>query len=218
VRIHSSRAGLLYFCHRDGLSSLSFSLNLPRRKVVQSLVVEPNSQPSDQNLPSGPQTVPPGGREHAYYEELLERHLDGELDPADRLELFEHIEHCDRCREVLEAEEALVDQLARIPRLMPPSDLRARIIEEAVRQREELMQGGLIVGEDDSAPAAHPHPSPRTSITASVFLALSVLFFLFAVDLSAVPGLGPLQSQLRAAARFVWHEAVTFFQQSADTR
>ncbi len=182
---------------------------------VQSLVVEPNPQRPDPKDRLEAAETEPAAKEHVRYELLLERHLDGELSAAERFELFEHIEHCARCREILETEEALIDQLARIPRLMPPSDLRARILEEAARQREELMQGGLPL-EDEIAP--HHPVRRRSSPLVPVFLVLSILFFLLTVDFSAVPGLGALQAQLRAALQYAGQQMILFFRDSRPTR
>lgn len=77
--------------------------------------------------------------EHARYRELLERHLDGDLGAAERDELFEHLENCEECRQILEAEQRLAERLGSIPRLVAPSDLRANILKEAVREREQMM-------------------------------------------------------------------------------
>jgi hypothetical protein len=77
--------------------------------------------------------------EHAKYRKLLERHLDDELVASEREQLFEHLETCEECRQILEAEERLADRLNSIPRLVAPSDLRARILQDVSRDRERLM-------------------------------------------------------------------------------
>lgn len=156
--------------------------------------------------------------DHVRFEILLERHLDGELSEKEREELFAHLELCDRCRQILEAEEMLVDQLSRVPRLMPPSDLRARILEEVARQREQLMQGWPIFQE----PPASVSPTPlgrtqRASWWAGGFLLLSAIFFLLTVDLQNVPLLDVLQTHLRSVARFVWQECRLFLEEAAGS-
>lgn len=89
------------------------------------------SRPPDSNA---------GTAAHARFSDLLERHLDGDLSQIERDELFEHLEFCAECQEVLEAEERLLDRLSQIPRLIPPSDLRAQILREAARERDEMQR------------------------------------------------------------------------------
>ncbi|MCX7624988.1 MAG: zf-HC2 domain-containing protein [Candidatus Sumerlaeaceae bacterium] len=179
-------------------------------------MVEPNSNrwPGDDG--EGHPADPHGGeRLHAHYEVLLERHLDGELVPQEREELFAHLENCERCRNVLEAEEALIDQLSRIPRLMPPSDLRAKLVEEAVRHREEAMRGWLPFEEENDREAARaPVKRQKRALAAQFFLLFSIVFFLLAVDLSPIPWVGALQHQLRRAVRYVWFQANGFFREA----
>lgn len=154
-----------------------------------------------------------GELSHAHYEVLLERHLDGELGPREREEFFAHLENCKRCREILEAEEALVDQLSRIPRLMPPSDLRAKLVEEAVRYREEAMRGWLPLEEEEREVVRPPHSAvkkQKRALAAQFFLLFSVIFFFLVVDLSPVPWLGTLQSRLREAIRYVLSQTQGF--------
>ncbi|MGI8908005.1 MAG: anti-sigma factor family protein [Candidatus Sumerlaeaceae bacterium] len=75
--------------------------------------------------------------EHARYLRLLERHLDGELAPAERDTLFDHLEFCDECRATLEAEERLLARLRSVPKLIAPSTLRSNIIHQAMREQHE---------------------------------------------------------------------------------
>jgi hypothetical protein len=75
---------------------------------------------------------------HSLYRAMLERHIGGELGPVEREKLFEHLEYCPECQQILEAEERLLDRLSRIPRLVAPSDLREQILREAERERLEL--------------------------------------------------------------------------------
>ncbi len=91
--------------------------------------------------PSG--ELPQGS--HAHWRRLLERQLDGSIGFDDRMALFDHLETCDECRAILEAEERLVSRLSELPRLVPPSDLRARILSQASREHEQA--GRMITGE-----------------------------------------------------------------------
>ena len=91
--------------------------------------------------PSG--DLPQGN--HAHWRRLLERQLDGSIGFDDRMALFDHLETCDECRAILEAEERLVSRLSELPRLVPPSDLRARILSQASREHEQA--GRMITGE-----------------------------------------------------------------------
>lgn len=154
---------------------------------------------------------------HAHYEILLERHLDGELGPREREEFFAHLENCERCKEILEAEEALVDQLSRIPRLIPPSDLRAKLVEEAVRYREEAMRGWLPLEEEErevSQPLRSAIKKQKRMLAAQFFLLFSIIFFFLVVDLSSVPWLGALQRELREAVRYVWSQTQGFVREA----
>jgi hypothetical protein len=182
-------------------------------------VVEPNNHPSQKNDENLGAALPAGAHDHARYEILLERYLDGELGPPERAELFEHIELCEQCREVLEAEEALVDHLSRIPRLMPPSDLRAKILEEASREREILMQGGLLFPDEEEQRPAAPHrrvlPGRFGIWVTRIFLLLSTLFFLLAADVSPVPGIATLQRQLRESVVYLLKSIKDFLRPQA---
>ncbi len=77
-------------------------------------------------------------RNHSYFQDLLETHISGApLDPEDRLELFDHVESCDQCRLMLEAEERLTARMKTIPRMVAPSDLRSKILSQAMRDHTE---------------------------------------------------------------------------------
>ncbi len=176
-------------------------------------MVEPNSQ-AWRKRSSDEAAAPAAEPEHVHYEILLERHLDGELTLAERQELFAHIEICEECREILEAEETLVDHLSRIPRLMPPSDLRAKILEEASREREILMQGGILLGDPEQDQEA---PLPRRVVASPVrlwatriFVVLSALLFLLTADVSSVPVVNILQHQLREGVLYLLTNAREF--------
>ena len=82
---------------------------------------------------------------HAHWRRLLERQLDGSITFDDRMALFDHLETCEECRAILEAEERLVTRLSELPRLVPPADLRARILSQA--SREHAQSGRMITGE-----------------------------------------------------------------------
>ena len=82
---------------------------------------------------------------HAHWRRLLERQLDGSIAFDDRMALFDHLETCEECRAILEAEERLVTRLSELPRLVPPADLRARILSQAAR--EHAQADCLITGE-----------------------------------------------------------------------
>lgn len=77
-------------------------------------------------------------RDHTYYQDLLEQHVSGAaLSPEQRMDFFDHIEECDDCREMLEAEERLTARMKTIPKMVAPSDLRARIVRQAVSEHTE---------------------------------------------------------------------------------
>lgn len=77
-------------------------------------------------------------RSHIYYQDLLEQHVAGDtLSPLDRMELFDHVEECDDCRGILEAENRITERMKAVPRLMTPADLRAKIVSQAVRDHRE---------------------------------------------------------------------------------
>ena len=150
------------------------------------------------------------------FEILLERHIDGDLSPQERDELFEHLEHCSRCQEILEAEEALEDHLSRVPRLMPPADLRARILREAVQQREQLISSWLPAEDDDDSvlrSPVHQRRLSRVPRAVQLFLIFSIVFFLLSVDLRSVPGLNFVQNELKLVIHFVASQTKAFLQQ-----
>ena len=77
-------------------------------------------------------------RNHSYFQDLLEQHVSGTpLPPEQRMDLFDHIEDCDDCREMLEAEERITARMKSVPRLVAPSDLRSRILSQAIRDHRE---------------------------------------------------------------------------------
>jgi hypothetical protein len=120
-----------------------------------------------------------GAREaaHARYLALLERHLDGELDPSRREILFTHLEDCVTCREILEAEERLTDRLARIPRIIPPSDLRANILRELERERREAEP---LPSDERYAPVLAAHRTTRRTRWQRYSPAFATTFLVFA--------------------------------------
>ena len=71
---------------------------------------------------------------HARYRGLIERHLDGDLGPDERMELFDHLEECEECGRILEAEQRLLKNLNDLPRLTMPSDVRAQLLRVAERE------------------------------------------------------------------------------------
>lgn len=75
---------------------------------------------------------------HDEFRDLLEMHLSGDaLSPMDRDSLFDHVEECEECRKVLEAEERISERIKEIPKLVAPMDLRAKILKEAVKDYRE---------------------------------------------------------------------------------
>ena len=176
--------------------------------------------------PEKPSTPPDA---HAHWRRLLERHLDGDIAPGERMDLFDHLEECDECRAILEAEERLITRLRELPRLVPPADLRAGILDRVAREREEA--GRMVTAEapfrdllekpepvlewradpddDPSAAARPPAPRPRTRwqrwspVLATAFLGVAALTAFFGGDLSAVPTLSRLQALAIAGVRQV---------------
>lgn len=120
-----------------------------------------------------------GSREagHAFYLTLLERHLDGDLDAGGREVLFEHMENCDACREILEAEERLADRLAQIPRISPPSDLRANILRELERERRETEP---VHTDERYAEMLAGHPAARRTTWQRYSPAFAMVFLVIA--------------------------------------
>ena len=167
--------------------------------------------------------------EHTKYRKLLERHLDGELAPSERERLFEHLETCEECRQMLEAEERLAERLSRIPRLVAPSDLRANILKEALHEREQLMHaldeesryakavrgpaGEEGEGEEYPYFAGSARPRRRSllrtawvrysPVAAVAFAILAGLTALVTADFAEDTALASLQSTVRGAARVV---------------
>lgn len=175
-----------------------------------------NSRHPENEWPSDDHENELSSEDHVRFEILLERHIDGDLSPKERDELFEHLEHCSRCQEILEAEEALEDHLSRVPRLMPPADLRARILREAVQQREQLISSWLPAEDDDDSVLTSPVHQRRLSRVpraVQLFLIFSIVFFLLSVDLRSVPGLNFVQNQLKLVIHFVASQTKAFLQQ-----
>ena len=136
------------------------------------------------------------------------------------MDLFDHLEECDECRAILEAEERLITRLRELPRLVPPADLRAGILDRVAREREEA--GRMVTAEapfrdllekaepvlewhadpDDDPSAAPRPPAPRSRTRwqrwsptlATAFLFVAALTAFFRGDLSAVPTLSRLQA------------------------
>ena len=159
-------------------------------------------------------------RSHVHYRELLERHIDGELGAEERNELFEHLEFCDECRETLEAEERLLDRLSQIPRLQPPSDLRASILRQVERERAEMSR--LMNEEEQYAPLFDGPGEAETwtgrgvapirrrtlwqrvsPVAATLFLVAASLGALMTGDFSQVKPLAAAQTSLHRAVAFL---------------
>ncbi|MBX7246101.1 MAG: zf-HC2 domain-containing protein [Candidatus Sumerlaeaceae bacterium] len=81
----------------------------------------------------------PGPLPHVHFRQLIQRHVDGDISDAENDELFAHLETCEDCSQILEAEERLLERLMEVPRMVAPSDMRAQILREAARDREESM-------------------------------------------------------------------------------
>lgn len=156
---------------------------------------------------------------HARYRELLERHLDGELSPEEKMDLFDHLEDCEECQGILEAEQRLVARLSELPRLVTPSSLRANILHNVEREKQERSQPlqederfARIFDDPDFAeeqqeelpifasvtPPARPAASRRrrqrlSQAAAFVFLSVAVTAFLLTGDFSQFPLLNTIQ-------------------------
>ncbi len=99
-------------------------------------------------------------RDHSYFQDMLEHQISGAaLAPQDRLALFDHIETCDDCRQILEAEERITARMKMVPRLVAPSDLRSRILSQAVRDHRER----TTTPSEDPTVADILSPKSRTS-------------------------------------------------------
>jgi len=165
---------------------------------------------------------------HARYRDLIGHHLEGDLSPAETEELFAHLGVCESCREVLEAEKRLTDRLRRLPRMMAPSDLRAQILREALRDRERSMSaldagdrlaaltGHADAGEGAEEPAVFECGRPRAghrrrlalagqwqAAAAIVFLIAASAAALLTGDFRSVAPLARLQQSVREAGRVV---------------
>lgn len=148
---------------------------------------------------------------------MLERHLEGELEIDDRIELFEHMETCEECREILEAEERLIDRLASIPRIVPPSDLRASILREVERERLDTQPldqderfAAIFAGPDEDERFESAMASRRSRRTrwqcyspfvATAFLIVAAIGALFTSDLSDVVPLQRMQVAVRSVVQ-----------------
>jgi hypothetical protein len=149
---------------------------------------------------------------------MLERHLDGELDAADRGELFGHLENCEACREILEAEERLIDGLSRLPRLMPPAGLRANILGALERERADaarlmaheerykpILQEPVLewhTDPDEERPGTPPMVRRRSAwqrwspAVATGFMAAASITAFLTTDLSSIPPLAAARQSL----------------------
>ncbi|MCX7718054.1 MAG: zf-HC2 domain-containing protein [Candidatus Sumerlaeaceae bacterium] len=169
------------------------------------------------------------GGAHARFRDLIERHVEADLSPAETAELFAHLAHCEPCREVLEAEKRLNERLRRLPRMVAPSDLRAQILREALRDRERSMSaldaGDRLAGlfgrevepsESDEEPRVFQREMPRANrrrrlsrvaqwqaAAATVFLAAAAISALLTGDFRENALLGRVQQTLREATGLV---------------
>jgi len=170
----------------------------------------------------------PNPKGHAYYRDLLEMHLEGDIAPPERMVLFEHLEFCDECRRTLEAEERLSQRLKAVPKLVAPSDLRASIVKQAMQDRKDRV---TPVIEDErlapvlrAAPTAQPDEQeddlpvfagvtrPRPSrvrflwrqaspYAAYTFVACAASAALYSGAFRGVPGADRLEATLRSGVR-----------------
>lgn len=174
-------------------------------------------------------------RSHNDYQDLLERHISGaSLAPDDRFDLFDHIETCDVCRQILEAEERLSERMKTVPRLVAPSDLRSKILQEAIRDHRERT---TTPSEDPTVadvlqPRTNPIPAPPASspddipvfagitsprqgrlkrawrkaspVMATGFLAVASVCALYMGQFQGIPFAGEIQQVVWAAVDSVW--------------
>lgn len=99
-------------------------------------------------------------------EEFLSAYLDDMLDPQHRREVEAHLQSCAHCRAALEDYRRFDLLLAREPRVAPPEELYARIVESPefvaiTRSRERGERGGVLtvlrpVARAETRPSASP--------------------------------------------------------------
>lgn len=175
----------------------------------------------------------PRTKDHAYYRDLLEMHLEGEISPANRMLLFDHLEFCDDCRRTLQAEERLSERLKTVPKLVAPSDLRSSILKQAMQDRqdratpiiEDKRLGPLLRGSIPEAAVENEEPAddlpvfagiarPRKSrlrqtwrtaspYAAYAFVGVAATSALYTGAFRGVPGADHLQAMLRDGVRQV---------------
>ncbi|MCS7300737.1 MAG: zf-HC2 domain-containing protein [Fimbriimonadales bacterium] len=85
------------------------------------------------------------------WEEKLSLYVDGVLNPFDENAVTAHLAHCAGCRATVELWQAVGQSVRRLPRELPPPDLRARILASTTRRRR--LPRRMFVGWRVFAPA-----------------------------------------------------------------
>ena len=70
---------------------------------------------------------------HRQVESLLDKYIDGRLDPPRAADLAAHLESCSRCARLASAARALVSALSSVPPFPAPKGFRRRVMDEVYR-------------------------------------------------------------------------------------
>ncbi|MCX7993741.1 MAG: zf-HC2 domain-containing protein [Fimbriimonadales bacterium] len=82
------------------------------------------------------------------WEEKLSLYVDGVLNPFDENAVVAHLQRCDSCRATVELWQAVGQSVRRLPRQLPPPELRERILASTTRRRrlsQRLIPGWRVL-------------------------------------------------------------------------
>jgi anti-sigma factor RsiW len=106
------------------------------------------------------------------FAEALDLHLDGELGGARTMELEEHLESCEACRDELALAAAVRDGLRRLPSFEAPRPAVARVLETARAEAESREHGFL-----DWLRSLSPRPALVATTAAALLVALVLTLY-----------------------------------------
>lgn len=124
--------------------------------------------------------------------ELMQRHVDDDLNEQETSRLMDHVGHCPDCAAMLDRLVLLSKGLEQLPRIVPPYSLVDAIMPELIRADKEVANDGMREAAAQTAPRSRRAGRARwhwaTRVSGVVALGIAVGLLLFNGPLSG--GLG----------------------------
>ncbi len=120
--------------------------------------------------------------------EILSALIDGELDPAERRMVHDHLQTCEECREIVEEFGQIHGLVGELPRLVAPSAFVSEVlepprvpvhraaVEKALSGRRRWVVGGVVAAAIATTLAGLVTPAPADPLPVDAFVQQHVTF------------------------------------------